>query len=114
MILILYAATAAVLLFVCHRLVVPISRVAALLLFLMPFCFTGYALVIDGVYGPIDFPYATEPLLPLRGLYGIGPSYTGVLSDISSQMIPWRKAVQWSLQHHAWPIHNPFILSGDI
>ncbi|MDP9192451.1 MAG: YfhO family protein [Acidobacteriota bacterium] len=29
-------------------------------------------------------------------------------------MIPWRKAVQWSLAHGEWPLWNPFILSGDI
>jgi hypothetical protein len=114
MILLLYAATAAVLLWLSHRALQPISRVAAVLLFLLPFCLTGFALVTDRVYAPIDFPYATEPLLPLRGQYGIGPAINGILTDIASQMIPWRKAVQWSLAHRQWPIHNPFILSGDI
>jgi hypothetical protein len=114
MIFVLYAVTAAVLLFLAHRFVLPVSRVAASLLFLLPFCFTGYALLTDGVYGPIDFAYATEPLLPLRGPIGIGSDYNGTLSDVASQMIPWRKATQWAYAHGEWPLHNPFMLSGDI
>ena len=114
MILLLYAATASALLWLSHRALQPISRIAAALLLLLPFCFAGSALVTDRVYGPIDFTYATEPLLPMRGQYGVGGDYNGILSDVACQMIPWRKAVQWSLAHGQWPIHNPFILSGDI
>lgn len=114
MIFVLYALTAVLLLFLAHRFVLPVSRVAAVLLFLLPFCFTGYALLTDGVYGPIDFHYATEPLFPLRGQHGISPYYNGNLSDVASQMIPWRKATQWAYANHDWPLHNPFMLSGDI
>lgn len=113
MIFLLYAATAVLLLAISHRLIVSFSRTAAALLLLLPFCFTGYALITDQVYGPIDFAYATEPLLPMRSQYGIGPVYNATLSDVACQMIPWRKAVQWSLAHRQWPLTNPFILSGD-
>src|SRR5687768_16432799 len=112
--LLAYALTAAALLWICHRAVLPLSRVAAALLFLLPFCFTGRALLTDAVYAPIDIPYATEPLLAMRAEYGIEGQHNGMLSDISSQMIPWRKAVQWSYSHRVWPVYNPFILSGDV
>jgi hypothetical protein len=111
--LVAYAATAATLLFLAHRFVMPLSRVAAMLLFLLPFAFTGFALLTDRVYGPIDFPYATEPLKPLRERYGVSDAYNGYLSDVASQMIPWRKAVQWALSKGEWPIYNPFLLAGD-
>lgn len=112
--LLAYTATAVILLWIAHRSLLPVSRVAAALLFLFPFCLTGYALVTDAVYGPVNFAYATEPLRPMAGQYGIGWGYNGVLGDVACQMIPWRKAVQWSLQHHQWPIFNPFMMSGDI
>lgn len=110
----LYAATAAGLLFLCHRFVRPITAATALVLALLPLCFTGRALLTGAVYAPVDNAYATEPLLPMRGPNGIGPGYNGILNDIASQMIPWRKAVQWSVRNGQWPLMNPFILSGDI
>ena len=113
MIILLYAATALILLAISHRVIRPVSRTAGALLLLLPFCFTGYALITDQVYGPIDFPWATEPLLPMRAQYGVGPPHNSILSDVACQMIPWRKAVRWSLAHRQWPISNPFILSGD-
>jgi len=114
MILLLYAAAALGLLAIAHRVILPISRIGGALLLLLPFCFTGYALITDQVYGPIDFAWATEPLLPMRTQYGVGPPHNSILSDVACQMIPWRKAVQWSIGHRQWPISNPFILSGDI
>ncbi len=111
--LLAYAATAALLLWLAHRFVAPISRLAAALLFLLPFCFTGFALLTDRVYAPVDFAYATEPLKSLRERYGIPDNYNGYLSDVACQMIPWRKAVQWAYSHGEWPIYNPFILTGD-
>lgn len=113
MVFLLYAATAAALLWFCHRWVLRISRPAALILFLLPFCYVGYPLVANRAFGPFDFAWVTEPLQPLRSEYGVGADYRGVLSDVACQMIPWRKAVQWTISHHEWPLHNPFILSGD-
>lgn len=114
MTLLLYTATAALLLFLAHRGVRPLSRTAALVLYAMPFAFVGWALVSGRIYGPIDLPYATAPLEAMRASFGISRLHNGVLSDVYCQMIPWRKAVQWSLQHHEWPLWNRFILSGDI
>ncbi len=109
----LYALTAVLLLFLAHRFVLPISRVAALLLVLLPFAFTGYALLTDRVYGPINLTYSFEPLKPLRERYGITIKGNGLLGDVASQIIPWRAAVRWALARGEWPIYNPFILSGD-
>lgn len=114
MALALYAVVAIALLLLSHRYVLPISRIAAVLLFLLPFAFTGYALLTSRVYGPIDMPYGSQPLNWMKEAYGIGESHNARLSDLYGQMIPWRKAVQWSLAHGEWPLWNPFILSGDI
>ena len=109
--LLLYAATAAVLLFVVRG---RISRGAALVLFLLPFCFVGRALLTDSVYGPVDLPYVTEPLKAMRVPMGMPEIHNGVISDLYAQMIPWRKAVQYAYAHGQWPLWNPFILSGSV
>jgi hypothetical protein len=109
----LYLATAMLLLYVSHRFVRPLTAVSALVLLLLPFCFTGRALLTDRVLAPIDNAYVTEPLRSLRGEYNVMGS-NGGLTDIALQMLPWRKAVQWHLQRGQWPLLNPFIMSGDI
>src|SRR5438270_8162300 len=114
MALLLYATTAAALLWLAHRFVMPISRASALIVFLLPLCFTGRALFTGGVYGPVDLPYLTEPLRDMRAPLGVPVWHNGLLSDLYAQMIPWRKAVQYALAHHQWPLWNPFILSGTL
>ena len=111
---VLYAATAAALLWLAHRFVMPISRASALILFLLPLCFTGRALFTGGVYAPVDLPYLTEPLREMRVPLGVPVWHNGLLSDLYAQMIPWRKAVQYALAHRQWPLWNPFILSGSL
>lgn len=114
MALALYSVTALALLLLSHRFIRPISRIAAIVLFLLPFVFTGYALLTSRVYGPVDQPYSSHPLNWMKVTYGLGEAHNPQLSDLYAQMIPWRKAVQWSLAHGEWPLWNPFILSGDI
>lgn len=114
MALLLYTATAALLLFLVHRYVTPLSRWGAALLYLLPFTFVGHALVAGRIYGPVDLPYLAPPLNWMKQQMGLWRIHNGFLSDVYCQMIPWRKAVQWSLQHGEWPLWNPFILSGDI
>jgi len=109
--LLLYTATAAVVLFFVRR---RISRGAAIVLFLLPFCFVGRALLTDNVYGPVDLPYVTEPLKGMREVMGMPEIHNGILSDLYAQMIPWRKAVQYAYAHGQWPLWNPFILSGSV
>jgi hypothetical protein len=108
----LYLLAALLLLWISHRALAPISRVAAIVLLLLPLCVTGKALLTGGVFGPVDLPYFTEPLRDMRVPLGVAQPHNGMLSDLYAQMIPWRKAVQFALAHHQWPIWNPFILSG--
>jgi len=112
--LLLYVLIAGTLLALGHRFLRPLSRAAAIVLFLLPFLFTGRALLTARVYGPVDLPYASQPLNWMAEEYGVGPPHNGRLSDIAAQMIPWRQAVRWSLARGEWPLWNPFILSGDI
>ncbi len=108
----LYVIAASLLLWISHRALVPLSRVAAIALLLLPLCVTGKALLTGGVFGPVDLPYFTEPLRAMRVPLGVPQPHNGMLSDLYAQMIPWRKAVQFALAHGQWPLWNPFILSG--
>jgi hypothetical protein len=108
----LYVIAASLLLWISHRALVPLSRVAAVALLLLPLCITGKALLTGGVFGPVDLPYFTEPLRAMRVALGVPQPHNGMLSDLYAQMIPWRKAVQFALAHGQWPLWNPFILSG--
>jgi membrane protein YfhO len=108
----LYIAVALLLLWIAHRALMPLSRVAMLTLILLPMCVTGKALLTGGVFGPVDLPYFTEPLRDMRVPMGVAKPHNGLLSDLYAQMIPWRKAVQFAISHGRWPLWNPFILSG--
>jgi hypothetical protein len=108
----LYIAVALLLLWIAHRALMPLSRVAVLALILLPMCITGKALLTGGVFGPVDLPYFTEPLRDMRIVLGVPKPHNGMLSDLYAQMIPWRKAVQFAISHGRWPLWNPFILSG--
>src|SRR3954469_12616845 len=108
----LYIAVALLLLWIAHRALIPLSRVAVVVLILLPMCITGKALLTGGVFGPVDLPYFTEPLRDMRTVLGVPKPHNGVLSDLYAQMIPWRKAVQFAIAHGRWPLWNPFILSG--
>jgi hypothetical protein len=108
----LYIAAALLLLWIAHRALMPLSRVAMLALILLPMCVTGKALLTGGVFGPVDLPYFTEPLRDMRVPLGVAKPHNGTLSDLYAQMIPWRKAVQFAISHGRWPLWNPFILSG--
>lgn len=114
MALLLYTLTAMALLALAHRFVTPIPRVAMFILYLLPFVFTGHALLTSRVYGPVDLPYTTQPLNHMKEQYGIGALHNAMLSDLYGQMIPWRQAVRHSIARGEWPLWNPFLLSGDI
>ena len=112
--LVTYSVLAVLLLSAAHRLVRPLSKRAAVILFLLPFAFCGYALLTNRVYAPIDLPYATEPLRALAPEHGIAQVSTGMHSDVYTEFMPWRRAVQWSLAHGEWGLWNPFAMSGDV
>jgi hypothetical protein len=110
----LYAASAAVMLFLVRRHVLPLTWRAGLVLALLPLVVTGYALVTGGVYGPIDLAYESEPLASVAADQGIDGVVNPLLTDVHRLMIPWKKAVRYSFAHGQWPLWNPFNYGGDI
>lgn len=112
--LLLYFAFAALGLLLAHRLVRPLSRWAALTLLLLPLTLTGHALLRGRVLGPIDLVYHSEPFSSARAEVGFEERSGGILTDVYSQMIPWRAAVRFALAHGEWPLWNPFMLCGDV
>lgn len=106
----LYSATVALLLWVCHRRVRPLSWAAALVLFALPLGLTGRALVTDSVYGPIDYLYQDEPLKSLAP--NLGPTRNASATDVISEFFPWRHAVRESLRRGEWPLWNAYNLAG--
>lgn len=114
MALVLYAATALLALWLAHRFIAPLTRRAALFLFLVPFALAGEALLTNKAFGPIDAAYMGEPLNAIRLLRGVDAPHNLVTTDIYTQMIPWRYVVRESLRRGEWPLWNPYILNGDI
>ena len=92
----------------------PVSRTAAIVLVLLPLCFTGRALLTGRVYAPIDLPYMSEPLNAYAAELGVPKAHNATLSDLYCQVIPWRSAVRTAIAHGQWPLLNPFMLCGDI
>ena len=112
--LLVYTATALLVLWLAHRFLVPLSRPALAFLFLLPFLFVGHALIANRVYAPVDKIYMDVPLSAVKERYGIGEPHNPATADIFSQMIPWRHVVRESVSRGEWPLWNPYILSGDI
>jgi len=90
------------------------SRTAAIVLVLLPLCFTGRALLTGKVYAPIDLPFMSEPLNAYAAEFGVPKVHNGTLSDLYCQIIPWRSAVRTAFASGQWPLLNPFMLCGDI
>jgi len=112
--ILLYLAATIGLIVVWHRFVQPVSRTAAIVLVLLPLCFTGRALLTGKVYAPVDLPYMSEPLNAYAAEFGVPKVHNGTLSDLYCQIIPWRSAVRTAFAHGEWPLLNPFMLCGDI
>jgi hypothetical protein len=112
--LLLYLATTIALIACWRRLVQPMSRTAAIVLVLLPLCFTGRALLTGKVYAPIDLPFMSEPLNAYAAEFGVPKVHNGTLSDLYCQIIPWRSAVRTAFANGQWPLLNPFMLCGDI
>lgn len=112
--IILYIAVTVALIAVWRRFVHPITNAAALALILIPFCFTGRALLTGRVYAPIDLPMMSEPLNNYAADYGIDQPHHSGLSDLYMQLMPWQSAVRRALSHGAWPVWNPYLLCGSI
>lgn len=112
--IVLYLIVTIALLLTWDRLVARVTVGAAIALILIPFCFTGRALLTGKVYAPIDLPFMSEPLKDYAADYGFDKVYNGTLSDLYAQIIPWQSAVRQALAHGEWPLWNPFLLCGNI
>src|ERR1700682_1630954 len=99
MALLLYLATAAVLLWLAQRYIAPIERRAMAVLLLLPLVFCGKALLTGGVYAPADGPYVTEPLKAMMEPLGLAPIHNRAMSDLYAPMIPWREAGEVALSN---------------
>ena len=107
-----YGGTAALLLYLAHRFVLPIPRRTALLLAVAPLLFTGRALLTGGVFAPLDIAYQAEPLRSRRAELGIARTWNPLTVDVVSQMLPWRRAVREALENGRLPLWNPHLLGG--
>jgi len=108
----LYLATAALVLWLVHRHVRPLSRAAAVVLIALPLGITGYALITGAVYGPIDHLYQYEPLSALAPQFGITSARNASAVDVWTEFFPWRLAVQQSLARGEWPLWKSSNLTG--
>jgi hypothetical protein len=108
-----YAGTAATLLLLADRFVLPLRRRTAILLAAAPLLFTGRALFTASVYGPIDILYNGYPFGSLREALAVPPDRTPLLGDVVYQQIPWRAAVREAIREGRWPLWNPHTLAGE-
>jgi len=108
-----YGGTAAVLVFLAHRFVLPLPRRTALLLAAAPLLFTGRALLTGAVYGPIDILYNGYPFGALREGLAVPHDRTPLLADVVYQQIPWRAAVREAIAEGRLPLWNPHTLAGE-
>ena len=114
MAIVLYLIAALAILFAWHRFVQPITTAAAIALVLLPFCFTGRALLTGQIYAPVDLPFMSEPLRDYAAEAGVARIHNGTISDLYSQIIPWQHAVRHALAQGEWPVWNPFLLCGTV
>ena len=112
--IVLYLATAIAIVALWRRFVQPMSLAASIVVVLLPFCFTGRALLTGRVYAPIDMPFASEPLKDYAKEYGMETPHNGTLSDLYMQMIPWQSAVRSAWSRGEWPLLNPYMLCGSM
>jgi len=112
--LLLYLIVAGVTLFAWRRYITPISRGAAIVIVLLPFLFTGKALVTNRVYGGYDILFLSAPFSDYAKDYGFTTAHNGFLLDHVLQMVPWQRQVRASFAQHRWPLWNPAMDSGEV
>jgi Bacterial membrane protein YfhO len=108
-----YGGTAAALLFLAHRFVLPLPRRTALLLAAAPLLFTGRALLTSSVYGPIDIIYNGYPFGSRRVELAVPHDRTPLLGDVVYLYIPWRAAVREAVAEGRLPLWNRHTLAGE-
>jgi len=109
----LFLASALALTVIAARLVGGISWGARAALLALALALPGPALLSGRVLAPIDATYSFLPLAGLPESERPGSLSPGILSDIHTQMVPWRKAVRHAFALGEWPLWNPFVQCGD-
>ena len=112
--LLLYLIVAGATLLAWRRWVTPLSRGAALIILLLPFLFTGKALLTNRVYGGYDILFLSAQFSDYAQEYGFKTAHNGLLLDHVLQMVPWQRQVRESFAHHRWPLWNPAMDSGEV
>jgi hypothetical protein len=111
----LYLLVAGALLWSWHRWVMPLTRIAAIVIVAMPLLFTGPALVTNRAYGPYDLLYIVEPFLAYGKDYGAKDHiHNQILLDLFMQLAPWQNQVRESLANGQWPLWNPTSFCGSV
>ena len=107
-----YGASAAAVLWIVHRFVMPLRPAIAVLLAATPALLTGKALVTGGVYAPLDIAYGSAPLVSHREEMGI-TTRNGLLIDVVTSYIPSQKAVRDAVKNGRLPLWNRFSMAGE-
>lgn len=110
----LYVGASVGLVLLAQRFVRRMSRVAVIVMLLLPLCFTGRALLTGRVYSPIDLPLHDQPLESFQHDFGFDRVHNGILSDVFTLNIPWKYAARLAITHGEWPLWNPYVAAGDI
>ena len=111
-IILLYLATALLVLYLVHRFVRPLSRAAAIVIVVLPLGITGAAVFTGGVYGPLDHLYQYEPLSALAPQFGMTGARNASAVDIWTEFFPWRLELRQSLARGEWPLWKASNLTG--
>lgn len=109
-----YGGSCALILWLIHRTLRPVAPSVALVLMLLPFAFTGKAMLTGGLYGSLNLAYNTTPLDPDRAQLPERAYHNGILMDQVCQVIPWRKAVRDAVKTGHWPLWNRYARGGDV
>lgn len=73
----------------------------------------GPALLLGHVFAPVDAPYTFLPLAGLPETQKPPQTSPRILSDVHTQILPWRAAVRHGFSLGEWPLWNPFVQCGD-
>jgi hypothetical protein len=108
-----YAATAALFVWIAHRSVLPIRRRVALVLVAAPLLLTGPATFTGAVYGGVDILYDAPPFQSHCDVLGGARVGSPMLGDVVGQHIPWRVATRRAIAAGRLPLWNPDTLVGE-
>ncbi len=73
----------------------------------------GFALLSGRILAPLDAYFRFAPLADLPAEAQPEQRSAGILSDLQTQILPWRAAVRFAFEQREWPLWNPFIQGGD-